>query len=241
MRYLADLLTLSRFILASILLILAFIGSPAENAFIIFLVAELTDTFDGTCARKWPFPKDKTPKYRRYAVQFDMVSDVLLAAAQVAFLTFQVNLVAGLTIIIFYTLICGAIELLVYGKFLGHPDNCTKNSLARRNFPLAKKIILARRYLYTIALGITNAFILFATTWPTSVKIALFAFGCSIFLFIWFFLRQRRNNISRDAVELEHQLSTQKSSKNPQKSSKTTPKTPKNPKTTNSTPKSPSK
>lgn len=207
MRYLADLLTLSRFILASILLVLAFVGSPAENAFIIFLTAELTDTFDGTCARKWPFPKNKTPKYRKYAALYDMVSDALLAVAHVLFCTLQVNWVVGLMVIIYYTVVCGTIELIVYGKFFGHPDNCTKNSLTKRNFPLAKKLVLTRRYLYTICLGIVNAFILFATSWPDPVKYGLFIFGCSIFVFIWFFLRQRRQHVSRDAVEIEKQLS----------------------------------
>ncbi len=207
MRYLADLLTLSRFILASILLVLAFVGSPAENAFIIFLTAELTDTFDGTCARKWPFPKNKTPKYRKYAALYDMVSDALLAVAHVLFCTLQVNWIVGLVVIIYYTVICGTIELIVYGKLFGHPDNCTKNSLTKRNFPLAKKLVLARRYLYTICLGIVNAFILFATNWPDPVKYGLFIFGCSIFVFIWFFLRQRRQHVSRDAVEIEKQLS----------------------------------
>lgn len=207
MRYLADILTSTRFILSIILLVLAFVGSPAENAFIIFLAAEFTDTFDGTCARKWPFPKNKTPKYRKHAAQFDMVSDVLLAAAQVLFLTLQVNLVAGIAIIVYYVIICPAIELVVYGKFLGHPDNCTPNSLTKKNFPLAKKIVLARRYLYTICLGIANAFILFATNWPDPVKYGLFVFGCSIFVFVWFFLRQRRKNISRDAVDIEKALS----------------------------------
>ena len=206
MRYLADILTSTRFVLSIILLILAFVGSPAENAFIIFLTAEFTDTFDGTCARKWPFPKNKTPKYRKYAAQFDMVSDVLLAAAQVLFLALQVNLVAGLVIIAYYVIVCPAIELIVYGKFLGHPDNCTPNSLTKKNFPLAKKIVLARRYLYTICLGIVNAFILFVTHWPDPVKYGLFVFGCSIFVFIWFFLRQRRKNISRDAVDIEKKL-----------------------------------
>ena len=207
MRYLADLLTLSRFILASILLVLAFVGSPAENAFIIFLTAELTDTFDGTCARKWPFPKNKTPKYRKYAALYDMVSDALLAVAHVLFCTLQVNWIVGLVVIIYYTVVCGTIELIVYGKLFGHPDNCTKNSLTKRNFPLAKKLILTRRYLYTICLGIVNAFILFATNWPDPVKYGLFIFGCSIFVFIWFFLRQRRQHVSRDAVEIEKQLS----------------------------------
>jgi len=213
MRYLADILTLSRFILSIILLILAFTGGTPEAAFVIFLTAEFTDAFDGTCARKWPFPKNKIPKYRKYAAIYDMVSDVLLAAAQVLFVTLQINWIAGLIVIIYYTIICGTIELIVYGKLFGHPDNCTKNSLAKRNFPLAKKIILTRRYLYTICLGIINAFILFATNWPDPVKYGLFVFGCSIFVFIWFFLRQRRKYISRDAVEIEKQLSKKKTSK----------------------------
>lgn len=207
MRYLADLLTLTRFILSIVLLTLAFtgIGTP-EIAFIIFLIAEFTDTFDGTCARKWPFPKNKTPKYRKYAAIYDMVSDVLLAAGHVLFCTLRVNWIAGLIVIIYYTVVCGVLELIIYGKFFGHPDNCTKNSLTKRNFPLAKKLVLARRYLYTICLGVINAFILFATSWSTPVKIGLFIFGCSIFVFVWFFLRQRRKNISRDAVDIEEEL-----------------------------------
>lgn len=206
MRYLADLLTLARFVLSIILIILSFISCPAENAFIIFLVAEFTDTFDGTCARKWPFPKDKTPKYRKYAAQFDIISDVLLAAGQVLFCTLQVNWVVGVVVIVYYTVICGVLEMILYGKLFGHPDNCAKNSLTKRNFPLAKKIVLARRYLYTICLGVVNAFLLFATSWPDPVKYGLFVFGCSIFVFVWFFLRQRRKNVSRDAVEIENEL-----------------------------------
>lgn len=208
MRYLADLLTLTRFVLAVMLIWWAFIGGSAEGAFIIFLTAELTDVFDGTCARKWPFPKGKVPAYRKYAASYDMVSDVLLAAAQILFVTLQINWVVGLIIILYYVVVCGAIELVVYGKFFGHPDNCTKNSLAQKNFPLAKKIILARRYSYTFCLGLANAIILFATNWSMVAKIILFIFGCSIFVFTWFFLRQRRENISRNAVELEKELSS---------------------------------
>ena len=207
MRYLADLLTLTRLILSIILIAISFTGGTPEQAFIIFLTAELTDTFDGTCARKWPFPKDKTPKYRKYAAQFDMVSDVLLAAGQVLFCTIRVNWIVGLVVILYYTVVCASLELILYGKFFGHPDNCTENSLTKRNFPLAKKLVLARRYLYTICLGVVNAVILFATNWPDHVKYGLFVFGCSIFVFIWFFLRQRRKNVSRDAVDIEQKLS----------------------------------
>ena len=136
-----------------------------------------------------------------------MVSDILLTFAQVLFMTLRINWVLGVIIICYYVLSSVGGDLLVYGKLLGHPDDCTKDSLAHRNFPLAKKIILTRRYIYTICLGIVNAVILFATNWPDPVKYGLFVFGCSIFVFIWFFLRQRRQNISRDAVDIEKKLS----------------------------------
>ena len=141
-----------------------------------------------------------------------MISDVLLAGAQILFLTFRVNWVVGVIIIVYYAISSIGGDLLVYGKLLGHPDDCTNNSLAKRNFPLAKKLILARRYLYTICLGVTNALILFATNWPDPVKYGLFIFGCSIFVFIWFFLQQRRKNISRDAVEIEQKLAKKSNS-----------------------------
>ena len=206
MRYLADVLTLSRFILSITLIIFSFVGISAENALIIFLVAELTDIFDGTCANRWPFPKDKTPKYRRFAAQFDMVSDVLLAAGQVLFCTLRVNWVVGVVVILYYVLICGILELILYGKLFGHPDNCTKNSLTKRNFPTAKKIILARRYSYVILLGVVSAFILFATGWSDLVKYGFCVFGCILSVFAWVFLRQRRKNVSRDAVAIENEL-----------------------------------
>lgn len=209
MRYLADILTLSRFILAIVLFFWAIFGGSTEGAFIIFFAAVLTDTFDGTCARKWPFPKNKVPKYRKYAALYDMVSDVLLAASQVLFLTLHVNAIFGISVIIFYVVVCSIIELIVYGKFFGHPDNCTPNSLTKKNFPLAKKLVLIRRYIYTICIGIINAVVLFATSWPNPIKYILFAAGCSVYIYMWLFLRQRRENISRDAVDIEKEL-TQK-------------------------------
>lgn len=206
LRYLADLLTLTRLILAIVLLVLAITGGTANTAFLVFTAALITDMFDGTCAKKWPFPKNATPKYRKYAAQFDMVSDVILAGAQVLFLLLRVSLVGGIIAISFYV-ICILLEIVLYGKFFGHPDNCTEWSLTKKNFPVAKKIVLMRRFGYTICIGAVNAGILFATDWPVAVKIIGFVFGCSLYVFTFFFLRQRRKNVSRDAVEIEKKLS----------------------------------
>ncbi len=212
MRYLADILTLIRLVLAFLILILTgFYGSP-EAVFIIFVIAEITDIFDGTCSRKWPFPKNKTPRYRKYSAKFDMFSDGLLAGAETLYLALRINHLWGGIILVYFVISALVIDLIVYGKLLGHPDNYNKNSLISKNFLLAKKIILARRYLYVAMLGVSSGIILFATNWPSLVKYGLLVFGCTILVFAWFFLGQRRHNISRDAIKIEKDL-TQKSQK----------------------------
>ena len=89
-KYLADILTLTRVVLALILLAGAFLNMPIFVGLLVFLFAELTDAFDGTCAAKWPFPKNKTPKYRKYSAKFDIFADGLLAFAMMMFFTLRV-------------------------------------------------------------------------------------------------------------------------------------------------------
>ena len=212
MKYLADILTLTRFVLA----LAIFYGcvmhhGSTEAALIMFLVAELTDAFDGTCARKWPFPKNKIPKYRKFASKYDMIADVLLAAAMVLFLTFRIDFTVGVAFITYYIGVCGLIELVVYGKFFGHPDDFAKNSLMDKNFNLARKIILVRRYGHALCLGIISVIVLFSTRWSDATKYILLIVGCLFLVFAWFFLKQRRENISRDAVDVEKKLAKKKS------------------------------
>ncbi|MDO4612219.1 MAG: CDP-alcohol phosphatidyltransferase family protein [Candidatus Saccharibacteria bacterium] len=210
MKYLADLLTLTRFILSIILIILSLTGGDLGAGFLIFVFAELTDAFDGTCASKWPFPKNKTPKYRKYAAKYDMWTDVLLLAAMFLFFTLRVNLIAGLILGVTILLAATVVELIVYGKLFGHPDNATKTSLTHKNFTLAKKIILIRRNFYLVVIATIAAWTLYASTFSVFTKIAFTIIAILAGIFLWFFLAQRRHNISRDAVDIEKKLSKQK-------------------------------
>ena len=213
--YLADILTFSRFILATALIILAVFARNANvgAGLLLFVAAELTDAFDGTCATRWPFPNDKAPWYRKYAAKYDMLADALTALAVILFFILHVNLIAGLVIVFSYGIFALIIEAIVYGRLFGHPDDAASGSLARRNFPLAKKIILARRAIYLTLIATITLWLLYTTTWPLALKITLttVAFGVSVFL--WFFLAQRRHHISRDATDIESKLSREQSSK----------------------------
>ncbi|MBO7657597.1 CDP-alcohol phosphatidyltransferase family protein [Candidatus Saccharibacteria bacterium] len=207
MRYLADILTFSRIILATVLLSMSFWNAPLHAAFIVYMVGEITDALDGTCATKWPFPKNKTPKYRKYASKYDMFADGFIALAMVLFFSLRVSLVAGLSFLIPYLIIGLIVEFTVYGKFMGHPDDCTKNCLMRRNFKLAKKIVLIRRNVYLAILFTMAVWTLYASEWSLLTKNIIMGIGLAGSLFFWIFLRQRRHNISRDAVDIEKKLS----------------------------------
>ena len=215
MRYLADILTFSRFILATILIILAIFVRDADigAGLLLFVAAELTDAFDGTCATRWPFPKGKAPWYRKYAAKYDMFADALTALAVILFFILHVNLVAGLVIVFSYGIFALIIEAIVYGRLFGHPDDASPSSLARRNFPLAKKIILARRAIYLTLIATITLWLLYATAWSLALKITLTAVAFGISVFLWFFLAQRRHHISRDATDIESKLSREQSSK----------------------------
>lgn len=207
MRYLADILTFSRIILATALTCMSFCYAPLHAAFIVYMLGEITDALDGTCAGRWPFPKNKIPKYRKYAAKYDMFADGFIALAMVLFFSLRVNLIAGLCMLIPYLIVGLIIEFTVYGKFLGHPDDCTKNCLMRRNFTLAKKIILARRNVYLAILFTMAVWTLYASEWSLLTKNIIMGIGLAGSLFFWIFLSQRRHNISRDAVDIEKKLS----------------------------------
>ncbi len=196
--YLADILTFTRFILAGFLLYFLITHGSPECVLIIFCIGELTDAFDGTCAKKWPFSKGKEPKYRRFAEQYDMIADILLLGFMGLYIVIWINLwlVAWMAIVIVASFI---IEMICYGRPFGHPNFCTKNSLFKKNQKLAEKILLLRRKLtYLPSIAVAILMLLFATSWPNEVKFSLIDVMIVVGIFLWFFLATRRKNVARD-------------------------------------------
>ncbi|MBR0424106.1 CDP-alcohol phosphatidyltransferase family protein [Candidatus Saccharibacteria bacterium] len=210
MRYLADILTFSRMGLSVALLVMIFTDAPIHAAFIVYMIGEITDALDGTCATHFPFPKNKIPRYRKYAAKYDMLADGMLAFAVVLFFTIRVSLITGIILFATYPLISTILEFIVYGKFLGHPDDCTKTSLMHRNFKLAKTIVLARRNVYLAIMFMIAVWMLYASEWSLLTKNIIMGIGIAGSLFFWIFLSTRRHNISRDAIDIEKELSKSK-------------------------------
>lgn len=203
-KYLADILTFSRIALAVFIIVWGFVGGCVEVFLIAFVVAELTDSFDGYCSRRWPFKNP--PAYRKYAVAVDIFADMFLWFAAVLFFTLRINLVVGLITMFGTAAITGLIEIIVYRRFFGHPDNFAKGSLCDTNFKLAYKIVMVRRWFYLATLALIIVWSLLVTSWLNVTKIVLLVVAGLIAVFLWFFLETRRKNISRDAIELEEKM-----------------------------------
>ena len=205
-RYLADVLVVVRLGLAVVLIVMAFCGGAVEAGFVAFVLGELTDAFDGTCASRWPFPAHRSPWWRKYASKYDMYADMLLGIGMALFFIFRVNFVAGWIICGGYAGLAFVMDLIIYGKLLGHPDDFEKWALMWRNFRLAKFLVLARRRLYVVLIGVIAIWTLYASGWPLVVKVVITVLGAGVVVWLWFFLAQRRKNISRDAVDIEKKL-----------------------------------
>lgn len=122
MKYLADILTFARLIMAVVTVCLVLSGFWL-GALITFWAAILSDALDGVCARRWPYTEDDKPVWRRNAVfdRFDAITDAVLVVV-VSFALAAVIpywwLVAVLIIAI-GALLASGVQLLILA---GRPD-----------------------------------------------------------------------------------------------------------------------
>lgn len=195
----ADGLTFLRFFVGILLFIGVIQDWSADAAFVLFVLGELTDAFDGAAAKKWPFPADKTPKYRKFAEKYDMWSDTFLITVMFIFEMFRIEF--WLAFIVGWILLTAAtiIELISYGKFFGHPDDNEPWSLYAKEPEKAEKLLMFRRLgLYIPAIGILVIRAFIATSWSAPVKVTITLFGAILAIFLWKFLKVRREKVARD-------------------------------------------
>ena len=196
--YIADILTFTRLCLAVFLMVLIIVDGKPEWALIVFSLGELTDAFDGTCSRVWPFEKGKEPKYRKYAEKYDIFTDLLLLSMMALYVVIRVNVwmwfMIGIVVVF-----CTVVELIAYRRIMGHPNDCSPKSLYAKNPEFTEKLLLFRRkaaYIPSIITGIILT--LLATSWSWTVRGIILGVAAVIGIFLWFFLRARRKKVARD-------------------------------------------
>ena len=148
MYYLADVLTLLRVVGTAAILGLAGFGNAADTltVLVLFVLSELTDAFDGMAARRWPYPQDgKRRWWRTYAEEIDQVADLALGGAATLFV--GLHLAPGLALAIAVGVVGFALPVQVWRQYRIRRipyEECD---------PLRVRVILARRWLYLVALA----------------------------------------------------------------------------------------
>ena len=148
MYYLADVLTLLRVVGTAAILGLAGFGNAADTltVLVLFALSELTDAFDGMAARRWPYPQDgKRRWWRTYAEEIDQIADLALGGAATLFV--GLHLAPRLALAIAVGVVGFALPVQIWRQYRIRRipyEECD---------PLRVRVILARRWLYLVALA----------------------------------------------------------------------------------------
>lgn len=161
--HIADVLTLSRIVVfSSLLIFFTFAGVGSGWALLFFVLGLLTDAADGEAARTWPYPKDGKKRWwrenKRYELH-DKIADIILLASMIFYTAFGVlqwkvmipiSIVAAIAAVI--------VEIWRYFRIRSHGPKDK----------LLTKVVLRRRKAY---LGGLAAFCLVLFWWPTTLSI----------------------------------------------------------------------
>ena len=190
MHYLDDVLTALRFVGAVVISCLCGVGPEVAAAVLaIFVLAELTDAFDGECARRWPYPADgKRRWWRVHAETLDQVADLALAAAVLLYVGLYLQPVLAVTIFIVTVVVAVPVQIWRNQRIRRIPNE--------DDDPLRVRVILARRVLYLagiVALVLTLLVAVLGDNWVAWTITLAAALVVGSFL-LWF----KRGRLTRD-------------------------------------------
>lgn len=195
--FLADVLTFLRVICAILILVGCFLGFSSGVILFLFAFGELTDAFDGICARKWPYPNEGRGYFwRRYIKIIEPTTDISLGLATLLFITMRVSLVAGIVLILIAMVIGFSVQIIAYGGVFKKIATATRNSLFRKNPRAATRIVLFRRnVLYVGAIAVIVLTLLWDTEVEQTAKILLTMVAVMIGIVIWVIKVDRRTEV----------------------------------------------
>lgn len=174
--HLADVCTLVRFACVVFLVVWAFWRGSVAGALTAFVLGELMDGLDGSLARKYPYPRDGKYRWWRDGCNgqlpeiYDQVADILLGLA--ALLYVGLNIHPGLALWIVSVGVAIAVPIQIWRawriRLIPNEDDD----------PLRVGVILVRRMLYLLAIGVVVLAMIIAL--PTAGYVKLFLVACGV-------------------------------------------------------------
>lgn len=169
----ADVLSLTEIVMGLTLIAMTILETPADVVIWVFIAGQLCDAFDGIAARRWPYPPMDPPYWWRIprVVQcIEHTSDILLIGALAVYLLTQDNP------IIHYLTLFGSVAIIVFCIWIEACIKCLRFQ-PPLSYEQRRTLIRRRRYVYLLGIAIGIAELIFCTSWPFWLKLALCLVG----------------------------------------------------------------
>ena len=196
--HLADALTWTRLFCALALLFGSFTARfSATDAFLLFAFGELTDAFDGICARKWPYPIDGTYRWwRAYIKLIEPLFDIALGLSALLYIAIRLDQSLGLSLLVGSISVGLLIQIAAYGGVFHTVASARDWGLLRRHPAFAHSLLLFRRdILYSGIIAYVLIYLLWRATLSPEWKIGLTLIGAYTGANIWDLKSDRRSEI----------------------------------------------
>ena len=158
--HIADVLTLSRIVIfSSLLIFFTFVGVSSGWALFVFVIGELTDALDGIVARAWPYPKDGKRRWwrenERYQL-FDKVADIILLVSFLFYIVFYLHWWVVAWISVAFGVVAIIVEIWRHFRIKSHGPRDK----------VLTKVVLMRRWAYVIGMFLLCLMVLW---WPSTL------------------------------------------------------------------------
>ena len=202
--HIADVLSLLEVLAVVAIVVCTVMGAKPEPVLLLFGFGELCDAFDGTCARRWPYPNDgKRRPWRNptFIKHYEWTKDICLGLATLIYIIIRVDLLTGI-VCTSLALVFG-LSMQVYAGSLWMWANAAVQSERKRakaRQELESYYVKRRIYLYIPSIVTLVLTLLYATSWLLVVK-TLLLFGLTMFgIFLWDVKSDRRTSENPDGL-----------------------------------------
>lgn len=202
--HVADVLSLLEVLCVVAIIVCIAMGIKSEIVLLLFGFGELCDAFDGSAARKWPYPDDgkrrpwRNPTFIRH---YEWAKDIALGLSVLAYIIVRIDWLTG---VVCTSLALGlGLGMQVFAGSLWIWANTEMRSEEKRKQArqdLEDYYLKRRIYLYVPGVVTLVLTLLYATSWPLVIK-TLLVFGLTMVgIFLWDFKKDRRTSENPDKL-----------------------------------------
>ena len=202
--HIADVLSLLE-VLSSIAILVGIVwGLIPEVVLLLFGFGELCDAFDGSAARKWPYPDDgKRRPWRNptFIKHYEWSKDIFLGLVVLAYIIIRIDLLTGIVCTSLALILGLSMQIFAGSLWIwANAENQSEEKREKAKQELEHYYVKRRVYLYIPSIVTLVLTLLYATSWPLVVKTLLLFVLVMLGIFLWDFKTDRCTSENPDKL-----------------------------------------